>query len=102
MLSIFAAMAPTMGFRRFMDDVHETMFPMASLDWHKPPLINPIVSTIDGIQKDAAQSEKILRFGEKNLAGNKILAAVNTHQSITDPSNQNKVFLEEKANATKW
>ena len=95
-------MAPATGFWRFMDDVHEMMFPMASLDWHKTPLINPVVPTVDGVQKDTAQTAEVPSLDESNLGEEQIPKIVNANHLIADLNNQNNELLQERTNAIKW
>lgn len=85
-------MAPATGFWRFMDDVHEMMFPMASLNWQKTktPLKKPVVPTANS---DPAQPVQVPGLDP---------AAISTLESIHKLNNQNKELLQEKTNAIKW
>lgn len=92
-------MAPTKGFWRFMADVHDMTFPMACLDWHKTPVIDPAVPAV---QKDAAQPAEVPSHGEGNTAGEQVPAPVNTNHLMEELSNQNKELLHERTHAIKW
>lgn len=90
-------MAPTVGFWRFMDDVHDMTFSGEPIDWWcYTPVTDPVVPTLNRVQENATQPAEALSPAKGSLV------AVNTDHSLEELNNQNKKLLQERTNALNW
>lgn len=118
-------MAPTVGFWRFMEEVHELMFPMACIDWREIPVVavevEPVptgqdesqdkediaaqaldVTTSDRGQDDRAQRGNDLVLGKEILATEQSAMEVRRCQLFQELQNQNRDLVMERGNAIRW